>query len=231
MSDHGETFRAAIVAALPGFLEHRLAGLGAEPGAFGGEVTAAVEHASGALADLLAMPYDLQLETPFEVVRRSLAPLAAAVEVAGLSAPDGDGETTGLAPASAAELGDEALEASIAWGLAKTGALSRPTLLVVTASLMDGFRFESAASSVGYRVEMRRDTEASVTPLVAYVDLEHEAADDAIRSLAANGVRVIAYGPHVDDHALVRAKALGAAVAEPRSRMFRNPAEHLRPLV
>jgi hypothetical protein len=205
-----ENLHREITAALPGFLMGRVG----DSGDFG----AFVENASTALEELLSLPFDRQAETPLEVVRRVIEPLA----------PE---DPSVFGPASASELGDLALEASLAWGLAKTEALSRPTLLVVTANLLDASRFEGPASAVGYRIESGRQPSASVTPLVAFVDLELDGADEAIRTLAGAGVRVVAYGPHVDDHALVRATALGASVAEPRSRLFRNPSEYLRPLV
>ena len=97
---------------------------------------------------------------------------------------------------------------------------------------MDLGPFESAASRVGYRFEcVGPAAVADLEPLVAFVDLEASGADDAIVDLAARGVRVIAYGPHVDDVALVRARSLGAVVAEPRGRMLRDPAAYLPPLV
>lgn len=107
-----------------------------------------------------------------------------------------------------------------------------PLLLAVTSNLMDHGPFESAASRAGYRFEgVGPAAVAEVEPLVAFVDLEATGADDAIVDLAGRGVRVIAYGPHVDDIALVRARSLGALVAEPRSRVLRDPAAYLPPLV
>jgi len=107
-----------------------------------------------------------------------------------------------------------------------------PLLLAVTSNLMDHGPFESAAARSGYRFEgVGPAAVAEVMPLVAFVDLEAAGADDAILDLAARGVRVIAYGPHVDDIALVRARTLGAVVAEPRGRVLRDPAAFLLPLV
>jgi len=237
--DRARDLITRIIEALPGFLEARLEGLGLPRDGLAHEIERAVAEAQQGLEALLGAPFDRQPETPLEIVRRAIAPVGEAVASLGVAPPASSDEQRrvapddpyALSPASAAELGDAALEASLAWGLAKTQALMRPTLLVVTSSLMDSSRFEPAAASAGYRVETRRDPRASTTPLVAFVDLEHDGADEAIRLLTRDGVRVIAYGPHVDDQAMVRAMALGAAAAEPRSRMFRNPAEHLRPLV
>ncbi len=38
------------------------------------------------------------------------------------------------------------------------------------------------------------------------------------------GVRIVCYGPHVDDEAADLARAAGADVVMPRSRFFRDPA-------
>jgi len=38
------------------------------------------------------------------------------------------------------------------------------------------------------------------------------------------GVRIVCYGPHVDDEAAAAAVAAGADVVLPRSRFFRDPA-------
>jgi len=110
--------------------------------------------------------------------------------------------------------------------------MTRPLLVVVTSNLMDHGPFEAAGVRVGYQVEfVRSEGLADVDPLVAFVDLEAAGADGAISDLAERGVRVIAYGPHVDDLGMVRARSLGASAAEPRSRVLTNPAEYLLPLV
>jgi DNA-binding NarL/FixJ family response regulator len=38
------------------------------------------------------------------------------------------------------------------------------------------------------------------------------------------GIRIVGYGPHVDDDAAEAARAAGADVVMPRSRFFRDPA-------
>jgi hypothetical protein len=107
-----------------------------------------------------------------------------------------------------------------------------PLLVVVTGNLMDVGPFEAAAAGNGYRIEaVRADALSGLDPLVAFVDLETKGADDAIGTLVAGGARVIAYGPHVDDLAMARARSLGATVAEPRSRILRDPSAYLPPLV
>ena len=142
-----------------------------------------------------------------------------------------DADPVGLEPASAAEISPEALEASLEWGVGKVAALRRPLAVQVGSNLMDASRFEAAAESSSYRFERWADAGSDEIPAVAFVDLEEDGADDVIRALAGRGTKVVAYGPHVDDVALVRARSLGAAVAEPRSRTLRDPAAFLPPLV
>ena len=97
---------------------------------------------------------------------------------------------------------------------------------------MDISRFEAAAIRNGYRMEARSAAQLDGTDaLVAFVDLETADSDAAIVALAAQDVHVVAFGPHVDDMAMVRARSLGASVAEPRSRVFMDPAAYLPPLV
>jgi len=227
----------AVAVALPDHLKAKVAAAGGPMDAV--DIETVVDDALVGLQALLVRRFDLQAETPMEVIRNAVAPLVAVL--ARSDAPDstaGDevgsiqpGVPYGLAPASPAELGDEVLAASLAWGIEKARALTRPLAIVVTANLMDSSRFEAAIESQGYRVDVQRTPDASGKPLVAFVDLDLGDSDDAIRALVAAGVRVVAYGPHVDDQALVRARTLGAMSAEPRSRVLRNPAEFLPRLV
>jgi hypothetical protein len=64
---------------------------------------------------------------------------------------------------------------------------------------------------------------------VVVVDLARFAdAVVAVRA-AAPAARIVAYGSHVDDAALERARTEGADAVLPRSLFFRDPAAHLAP--
>lgn len=237
--EHSQRLIDAIAETLPGHLEERVSELGIDAHAVSETIEQVTARAVSDLAEVLEMPFEAQSRTPLEVLRGAVVGLGQRLLELGADPPERDPEQArlapddpfGLAPASAAELGAEALEASLAWGLAKTRAITRPLVLVVTSNLMDASRLESGGAAAGYRVEVRRDAEFDSIPLVAFVDLEHSGSDETIRVLAEEGVRVIAYGPHVDDLALVRARTLGATSAEPRSRVLRDPAAFLPPLV
>ncbi len=136
------------------------------------------------------------------------------------------GDRYDLAPASSRALGDEAWRAHLAWGLAKAQALggaSGPVVLVST-DLMDRSRIESLVSGL---VVWKTASEVAegltrLRPRAAYVDLALPEARSIIADLAAVGVPVTAFGPHVDESALEAARRAGAEAALPRSRFFRQ---------
>ena len=143
------------------------------------------------------------------------------------------GDTYGLAPASSAVLGEAAFEAHLAGGIEKARALAPLVsgagrgVAVVSGDLMDLSRFEDAANSAGMKVQAWGKPEGPMRAVVAFVDITHPEADEAIRTLASDLIRVIAYGPHIDEDAMTRAATLGASLVLPRSRLFRTIGEHL----
>lgn len=59
---------------------------------------------------------------------------------------------------------------------------------------------------------------------VVLVDLARHADAVAAVRAAAPESRIVAYGPHVDEEAMTAARAAGADLAWPRSRLLRDPA-------
>ena len=179
------------------------------------------------LDELLAMPFHLQDRGPLEVFQEAMAgPTAALLEegVAPVRRDSGaesalPGDVLDLAPSSSAEIGDAVWKAHLAWGARKAEAM-RPTALVLSANLLDVERIDAEIRQAGYRMERLGDLPDSVRAAAGFVDLEHPDADAAIRLLAGCAIRVVAFGPHVDDIAMSRARALGAFDAVPRSRFF-----------
>ena len=94
--------------------------------------------------------------------------------------------------------------------------------VVITRDLMDGSRFRSAAPGV----TIVRSADASELADATVVLLDLALGIDPA-TVVADGRTVIAYGAHVDDEALVAAKAAGCADALPRSIVFRRAAELL----
>ncbi len=189
---------------------------------------------------LLEAPFIEQRRGPLEVFQEAMRFPTAALEAAGVPPLARDdvaqaalpGDHYQLAPASSRELGEETWRAHIAWGAAKAKAVAPqvrpPQVAVVTANLLDRTRIESAVTAAGFDPVLWSEAGAvaeglgSRKPVLALVDLELDEADAVIRGLAEAGVRTVAFGPHVDDLALARARSLGAADALPRSRFFQR---------
>lgn len=238
MDETAVRFRDALVAGFEPYVRARVGAANVPDDALDAAIDAGRSILERDLGSLLTMTAASQTATPLQVFRAALGPvqpwLSPDVAPAG-EGRDGPGEPLDrpprIEPASAAEISPEALEASLAWGAAKAAALRRPLAVQVGSNLMDASRFEAAVESNGYRFERWAELRGDEVPVVAFVDLEDDLSDDAIRTLSERGTRVVAYGPHVDDMALVRARSLGAAAAEPRSRTLRDPGAFLPPLI
>jgi len=255
MTPEARLLHEAFIDAFPGYLKARVVAL-AFP-----EVDGAVVDATAMLERdldaLLALPEQDQIRSPLQLVREATAPVTAALVAAGAEPVERDeeqrslvpGDVFALAPASSRDLGEGAWRAHVDWGVAKArsvagvvpaagpdGPSARPRVGLVSMNLMDRTRLESVADTAGFDLQVLRNPAAVADaldhpPAVAWVDLEHAEADSAIRDLTGAGVRVVAFGPHVDDVALVRAKTLGAVEAVARSRFFADPGRTLPRLV
>lgn len=156
------------------------------------------------------------------------------------------GDLYDLAPASSQALGGGVWEAHLAWGAAKAAdaiaraqsgdpaapdsvvsglpdADARPRIGLLGTDLMDRTKIEGIAAAAGYALTIWRrvdDIEAEV--VLALIDLNHAGADDAVRRLSQAEIRVVAFGPHVDDFAMARAGSLGADEVLARSVFFKR---------
>lgn len=97
---------------------------------------------------------------------------------------------------------------------------------LVTKNLLDRTRIDEAVRRAGLEPVMLADRAAveralaETAPSLALVDLQVDEGERIIRLLATAGVKVTVFGPHVDEAALERARAAGAAEALPRSLFF-----------
>ena len=82
--------------------------------------------------------------------------------------------------------------------------------------LMDRSRISTAIPDVVFSLD--------ATAEVVVVDIARSAQVVAEIRAEMPGVRIVCYGPHVDDDAAEAARAAGADVVFPRSRFFRDPA-------
>lgn len=187
-----------------------------------------------ALLELFDQPAAEQRRSPLELFQEAMQFPTAALEAAGVPPVPRDpvsesalpGDIYDLAPASSQALGEGVWQVHLEWGASKAAAL-RPLAVLVTRNLMDGSKVEAAGASRGYRVEtVRRVDAVPEQAVVVLVDLEHPDADEAVRSFSGQAARVVAYGPHIDDIAMVRAQALGADEVMPRSRFFKDLSAH-----
>jgi hypothetical protein len=256
MGPEARRLHRAFVAAFPGYLRGRIAAAGLPD--VEGAIVAATEHLDASLAALLERAPEDQLRSPLQLIREAVAIPTEALAALGIPAAARDaqemellpGDRYALAPATSRDLGDEAYQAHIAWGVAKakdvagvvpaagpSGAPRRPVLALVSTDLMDRTRLVSVAESAGYVLALVRNPAAvadvleAPRPAIAFVDLTHAASDEIIAELAGAGIRTIAYGPHVDDVAMARARSLGADQVVARSRFFRDPAGFLPQIV
>ncbi|MDQ1383093.1 MAG: hypothetical protein QOG65_472 [Actinomycetota bacterium] len=85
----------------------------------------------------------------------------------------------------------------------------------LVSDLMDRSKITSAIPDVGFMLDGTAD--------VVVVDISRSAQVVAEIRSEMPSVRIVCYGPHVDDEAATAARAAGADVVMPRSRFFRDP--------
>lgn len=192
------------------------------------------------LERLLETPYTEQRRSPLELFQEAFAGPTEWISEQGIPAPLRDpaavaalpGDTYALAPASSAALGEDVFHAHLAWGAAKAEALApavnRPSVVVVSGDLMDRSRFDEAGGASRLSVLHWSGIEDDYSNAVmAFVDMKHADAEHAIVRFSNEGLRTVAYGPHVDEAAMERARLLGADATVSRSKLFKSLAAYL----
>jgi hypothetical protein len=82
--------------------------------------------------------------------------------------------------------------------------------------LMDRSKISAAIPDVGFMLDGNAD--------VVIVDIARNPQVVAEIRAETPGVRIVCFGPHVDDEAADAARAFGADIVMPRSKFFRDPA-------
>ena len=249
--------RRAFVAAYPAYVSGRLDELGIVPPAgTAAAIEAGGKRLRADLDELFAQRPFEQTRSPLEVFQSALQEPTAALAAAGVEPAQRDpvavhalpGDLYDLAPASSQALGDAAFRAHLAWGVAKAAVVAgmvpattgsadrvstRPAVVLVGSDPEDRAGIEAAAAARGLSLLLGRNPGAIVQglslmpPVVAFVDLAHGAADEAIRTLADEDVRTVGFGEGVDDFAMARYGALGADEVVERSRLFNQLEDYL----
>ena len=249
----------ALLAAFAGHVRARVEALGVDPEEVGDAIEVGRRWLEVRYRELRELPPEQQRRSPLELFQAACAFPTERLESLGVAPVERDevtvsalpGDLYDLAPASSQDLGDDVWRAHVAWGVARAsivaGMVPRSEaepeeraavhVAVITGNLMDRTRIVDTARDRGLSTAVWRNPGAvakgleETKPVVAFVDLEHGASDEIIRLLGDAGVRVIAYGPHVDDFALARAGSLGATEVLTRSRLFARLTDRLPRIV
>lgn len=194
------------------------------------------------LEDLLGLPFRLQRRGPLEVFQEAMRFPTYALAAAGVSVVPRDpgsvaalpGDVYSLAPASSRQLGEEVWMAHLAWGAAKAEAMSRTRVVgLLSGDLMDRSRIaplveQSGAQLIAWKNQVAgTERNAEDHPDLVLVDLSVPGSLQAIEAWVQAGVRVIAFGPHVDREALQKARQIGADQVLARSVFFEKLGELL----
>ena len=96
------------------------------------------------------------------------------------------------------------------------------TVVAYVPDLMDRSKVAAAGPAVSFVATPAALVEAAPGADVAVVDLGRRGVADVMPALVATGVRVVAFGSHVDRETLEGARAAGCEEVLPRSAFFRD---------
>lgn len=250
MIPEAQELRSALVSAYPEYVKRTVADRGLVAGPdLGDALDRGADWLDAQLGELLSLPAADQDRSPLEVFRSALSFPTAALRQAGVPAAQRDaaamallpGDVYDLAPGGSQQLGEEVRRAHLAWGAAKAravvggetpGQASQRPVVAITSAAGTRARIVAAVEAAGFEPILIRNPAALENalggrpPSLAFVDLAHPMADEAIRRLARDGVRVIAFGD-VDDFGVVRTTALGAHRVVERSRFLAAVADFI----
>jgi len=241
--------RRALVEAFAPYVRARLGERDIEPS---DSVATAIEMGAtwldGRLGELFAAAPAAQRSSPLALFQAALAFPTEALERDGVAPVARDeaevatlpGDRYRLAPASSQDLGEEAWQAHVVWGVAKAKALGArpgpaeaapPPSRVATAVALFSADAELrndvgiVVRGAGFSLAVWRNPGAldaglaAGRPVMAIVDLDHRTSDEALRALKQAGVPAIAVGSAVDDVVTARTRSLGAGEVLSRGRL------------
>jgi len=244
MVPEAQRLHAALVSAFPAYTTALFADRGYPlDRATVGTIEAATAQLDLELASELEQPFMEQRRTPLEVFSNALGSLNPVLDDAGVdeSADGRRDDPYALAPGSSAPLGEAVQAALTQWGAAKAIALTnvdrtgppRPGVVVLTMDRVARQQLCDAAESAGLQCHGARNPSAVASALgtdtikVAFVDLAHRAAYDAVERLTKAGVPTIVFGTAVDDLTETGLRAAGVREVVERDRLLSDPQKHL----
>ena len=202
------------------------------------------------LAVLLEQEFPEQRRSPLEVFRAALGILASTLADDGVASATAEssmvnGDAYGLAPGSSSALGPEAHEAHLAWGRAKASAfmserpstLAAPAILLLAADRGDRGDLVPLLQSPGVACIAARNPGAVVSALerarilIAYIDLAHRSAREAVGHLIEAGVPTVVYGDDIDDLIEMGLLSQGVRTVIRRDAFIANPTRFLPRIV
>ncbi len=232
----------AFLAAYPSHLQSRLAEIA--PNADVDEASRqGLQWLTAELKQWAQLPVGDQRQGPLHIMQTAFAFPTAALEEDGIAPAVRDagsqqalpGDLYGLAPISSRDLGEEAWRAHVAWGVAKAKVVanvvpkgqSKEAMVVaaVTMNQADRASIHLVVAGRGIPARHWRNPGAIAAgledeiPRWAVVDLDHAAAEEAVRALTGAGSKVAVYGSDPDDIAMARWMSIGAATVVPRDRL------------
>jgi CheY-like chemotaxis protein len=241
MDDPARDLVTSMLSVFSSYVDGRLEELEIDrPASFDNALTEGEAWLGANLEALLSLPFGEQRRGPLEVFQEAMWFPTEALAGAGIEAIPRDpgeaaalpGDLYNLAPASSRQLGDEVWEAHLAWGATKARSFDRSREVgLLSANLIDRSRIEPVVEQSGSSLVVWGAWVADIAGLTGHVpdlvlvDLSAPGALTAVEDFAQAGVRVIAFGPHVDREKLRSAKQAGADQVLARSRFFEQIGE------
>lgn len=225
----------ALVAAFPRYIGRRLAELGVVAGGVvSGAVVTGTNQLISSLGELLAAAASEQPNSPLELVRGATIPISVVLAEMGVRPVQRDGwevaahgeDLFDLYPASSHDLGEEAWQLHLQWGINKAQVVAgvipaedavaprMPNVGLFGIAPGHRPRLVAALTALGYEALVWRNPAglAAASPAstqLVVVDLQHRLAHDAIRQLVASGIRTVAATERLDDLVMPALLALG----------------------
>ena len=201
------------------------------------------------LAAELEQDFRMQRRSPLEILRAALTVVSRSLSERGVTAFDPSGRRSGedpygLAPGSSSDLGAEALDAHLRWGVAKAAAFVgdaapkavKPAVAVMASDRAERDLLVASVEDRGMACVPVRNPGAVQAALddravmVAVVDLAHRSARDAIDQFIEHGVTTVAYGDAIDYLLETGLRAQGVRHVVDRQRLLADPTRFI-PLI